>query len=43
MLFNILYIYILLTYLLIYLNFNIILFIKNNCSLHKVKINKGCF
>ena len=29
------------TYLLIY--FNIILFIKKKCSLHRVKINKGFF
>ena len=40
--YSIFYIYILLIYLLIYLNFNIILFITKNCSLYKVKI-KGCF
>ena len=41
--YSIFYIYILLTYLLIYLNSNIILIIKKNCFLHKVNINKGCF
>ena len=44
--YSIFYIYILfilLNYLLIYLNFNIILFIKKNVSLYKVKINKGFF
>ena len=41
--YSIFYIYIFIYYRIIYLNFNIILLIQKNFSLHKVEINKGFF